>query len=120
MRYVISDHRYLQRLTSSTIVQHAFPPLAFTEKCSTPPGPGEPQVIGGPRRSGIAMNGTSPSPTAPSTESIQIPTGSSKARMTNSPTTHHPPPYIELHARSAFSFLEGSSVPEELVARATA
>src|ERR1700675_3891764 len=26
--------------------------------------------------------------------------------------------YIELHARSAFSFLEGSSVPEELVARA--
>jgi error-prone DNA polymerase len=29
-------------------------------------------------------------------------------------------PYIELHARSAFSFLEGSSVPEELVARAAA
>ena len=28
--------------------------------------------------------------------------------------------YIELHARSAFSFLEGSSVPEELVARAAA
>jgi error-prone DNA polymerase len=27
--------------------------------------------------------------------------------------------YVELHARSAFSFLEGSSVPEELVARAT-
>jgi len=27
-------------------------------------------------------------------------------------------PYIELHARSAFSFLEGSSVPEELVSRA--
>jgi error-prone DNA polymerase len=26
--------------------------------------------------------------------------------------------YVELHARSAFSFLEGSSVPEELVARA--
>jgi error-prone DNA polymerase len=38
--------------------------------------------------------------------------------MTNSPTSHPPPPYIELHARSAFSFLEGSSVPEELVARA--
>src|SRR5713101_1435202 len=34
------------------------------------------------------------------------------------PTSHHPPPYIELHARSAFSFLEGSSTPEELVARA--
>src|SRR5260370_33401866 len=29
-----------------------------------------------------------------------------------------PPPYVELHARSAFSFLEGSSTPEELVARA--
>jgi len=25
--------------------------------------------------------------------------------------------YIELHARSAFSFLEGASVPEELIAR---
>src|SRR5580658_2307525 len=31
-----------------------------------------------------------------------------------------PSPYIELHARSAFSFLEGSSVPEELIARAAA
>src|SRR5258708_16500020 len=64
--------------------------------------------------------------------------------MTNPPpTSHHPPPngvtansftnsfhkeigervgchpiYVELHARSAFSFLEGSSTPEELVARA--
>ncbi|HTW67330.1 MAG TPA: error-prone DNA polymerase [Bryobacteraceae bacterium] len=28
--------------------------------------------------------------------------------------------YIELHARSAFSFLEGSSVPEEFIARAAA
>src|SRR5580700_6051829 len=28
--------------------------------------------------------------------------------------------YTELHARSAFSFLEGSSVPEELIARAAA
>ncbi|HEX5227305.1 MAG TPA: error-prone DNA polymerase [Bryobacteraceae bacterium] len=28
--------------------------------------------------------------------------------------------YVELHARSAFSFLEGSSVPEELVSRAAA
>ncbi len=26
--------------------------------------------------------------------------------------------YIELHARSAFSFLEGASVPEELIAAA--
>ncbi|HUS12596.1 MAG TPA: error-prone DNA polymerase [Pyrinomonadaceae bacterium] len=35
------------------------------------------------------------------------------------PTAHCPPPtvnYIELHARSAFSFLEGASVPEELIA----
>src|SRR5690348_11148461 len=30
------------------------------------------------------------------------------------------PMYIELHSRSAFSFLEGSSVPEELVARCAA
>ncbi|HET6862312.1 MAG TPA: error-prone DNA polymerase [Pyrinomonadaceae bacterium] len=29
-------------------------------------------------------------------------------------------PYIELHARSAFSFLEGASVPEELIATALA
>src|SRR5437868_3988761 len=35
-----------------------------------------------------------------------------------SPTSHHPSlSYVELHARSAFSFLEGSSVPEELVMR---
>jgi error-prone DNA polymerase len=26
--------------------------------------------------------------------------------------------YVELHARSAFSFLEGASVPEELIAAA--
>src|SRR5258705_1640931 len=34
------------------------------------------------------------------------------------PTAHCTPPtdYIELHARSAFSFLEGASVPEELIA----
>ena len=29
-------------------------------------------------------------------------------------------PYVELHARSAFSFLEGASVPEELIAAALA
>jgi len=44
--------------------------------------------------------------------------------MTNqsasSPTPNPQSPYVELHARSAFSFLEGSSVPEELVARAAA
>jgi len=36
------------------------------------------------------------------------------------PTAHRtlPTSYIELHARSAFSFLEGASVPEELIAAA--
>jgi error-prone DNA polymerase len=29
-----------------------------------------------------------------------------------------PSPYVELHARSAFSFLEGASVPEDLASRA--
>ena len=28
-------------------------------------------------------------------------------------------PYIELHARSAFSFLEGASAPEDLISRAS-
>src|SRR5207249_8447339 len=56
--------------------------------------------------------------------------GLSKGRMTESkeqrakgkgqsglPTAHRPPrtDYIELHARSAFSFLEGASTPEELI-----
>ena len=51
-------------------------------------------------------------------------TGSSKAPMTErsgqslNPYNRDSRPYVELHARSAFSFLEGSSVPEELVARA--
>src|SRR5580658_8693528 len=44
--------------------------------------------------------------------------------MTNqsasSPNPSPQSPYVELHCRSAFSFLEGSSVPEELVARAAA
>jgi len=31
-----------------------------------------------------------------------------------------PPPYVELHAASAFSFLDGASLPEDLVDRATA
>jgi len=33
--------------------------------------------------------------------------------------TSSPPMYVELHARSAFSFLEGASLPEDLVALAT-
>jgi error-prone DNA polymerase len=44
--------------------------------------------------------------------------------MTNSsakqPIANSQQPYVELHARSAFSFLEGSSAPEELVSRAKA
>src|SRR3954468_12172149 len=31
-----------------------------------------------------------------------------------------PPPYAELHAASAFSFLDGASLPEDLVDRAAA
>src|SRR5258705_7796374 len=31
-----------------------------------------------------------------------------------------PPPYVELHAASAFSFLDGASLPEDLAARAAA
>src|SRR6185312_8891825 len=31
-----------------------------------------------------------------------------------------PPPYVELHAASAFSFLDGASLPEDLVERAAA
>src|SRR5580700_1851486 len=73
---------------------------------------GEARAIGGLPPFGTAMNGTSRYPTAPCTASTPIPIGSSKAAMTSV--------YIELHARSAFSFLEGSSVPEELIARAAA
>ena len=36
----------------------------------------------------------------------------------NSPITHHPSPYVELHLHTAFSFLDGASLPEELVGRA--
>src|SRR5512146_3139438 len=39
-------------------------------------------------------------------------TGSSRAFMTER--------YVELHARSAFSFLEGASLPEALIARCAA
>jgi error-prone DNA polymerase len=38
--------------------------------------------------------------------------------MTLSPITHHPSPYVELHLHTAFSFLDGASLPEELVGRA--
>ncbi len=36
-----------------------------------------------------------------------------------SPITHHPSPdYVELHLHTAFSFLDGASLPEEMVGRA--
>ena len=40
---------------------------------------------------------------------VQLPTA-------HCPLPTIPPTYVELHARSAFSFLEGASVPEELIA----
>src|SRR5580704_16409250 len=103
-----------------TIVPLASPLPASTEKCSTPPALGELPATGGPQLPGIARNGTLLYP-PPSTASTANPTsiGSLKAPMTSPPpTSNHPLPYIELHTRSAFSFLEGSSVPEELIARA--
>ena len=47
--------------------------------------------------------------------------GQKKVKLTTGdrlPPAHRPLPtdYVELHARSAFSFLEGASVPEELIA----
>src|SRR6266852_4650389 len=35
-----------------------------------------------------------------------------------SDTSGEPAPYVELHAHSAYSFLDGASLPEELAARA--
>src|SRR5712672_2613896 len=103
--------RLFQQLSNyKTIDQLASPLLASTEKCSTPPVPGELLETGGPWPPGIARNGTLlyPPPSIASTANPTI-TGSSRALMTSA--------YVELHARSAFSFLEGSSVPEELIAR---
>jgi error-prone DNA polymerase len=36
------------------------------------------------------------------------------------PTAHRTPQYVELHARSAFSFLRGAATPEELIAACSA
>src|SRR5687767_1900094 len=43
---------------------------------------------------------------------------SRKEQQKQLPTAHRPLPtqYVELHARSAFSFLRGSATPEELIA----
>src|SRR5437867_11445381 len=49
--------------------------------------------------------------------------GSSRAWSIDSPAnlrTREPTVYIELHAASAFSFLQGASLPETLVERAAA
>jgi error-prone DNA polymerase len=50
------------------------------------------------------------------TNALSLPNGRGSAKDTEPRASASA--YVELHARSAFSFLEGSSVPEELVARA--
>src|SRR6185295_10578962 len=90
-----------------------FPHQAFTARPCSWLDPGERQATGGPRARGRATNGISNSRTARSIASGAIPkpaVGLSRADMTDR--------YIELHARSAFSFLEGASLPEELATRA--
>src|SRR5579864_6440287 len=72
-------------------------------------GRGALRATGGPQAPGRTMSGTSSWPVARSTAFIvtrKPAAGSSRAAMTET--------YIELHARSAFSFLQGASVPEEL------
>ncbi len=44
--------------------------------------------------------------------------GGSAARAATPVTRHPTPEYIELRCHSAFSFLAGASLPEDLVARA--
>src|SRR5579864_3302211 len=73
-------------------------------------GRGALRATGGPQAHGRAMSGTSSWPVARSTAftaTRQPAAGSSRAAMTET--------YVELHARSAFSFLQGASLPEELV-----
>ena len=43
--------------------------------------------------------------------------GEESRPITPSPITHHPP-YVELHLHTAFSFLDGASLPEEIVGQA--
>ncbi len=65
----------------------------------------------GPVRPGPATNGTSLYRTINSIAFIASRRGNGLSRRSMTE-------YVELHARSAFSFLEGSSLPEELAARA--
>src|ERR1019366_3345852 len=79
----------------------------FAAKCWNWPDRGALRAIGGPLTPGRATNGISPSAMARSTASAASrAAGSSRAAMTEG--------YVELHARSGFSFLEGASVPEDL------
>src|ERR1700741_1752079 len=49
----------------------------------------------------------------------RFPLGGGKARaLRNAASRRGPAPYVELHAHSAYSFLDGASLPEELAARA--
>src|SRR3954453_13363815 len=43
---------------------------------------------------------------------------SDSAQPNQIPASRSPAPYVELHAHSAYSFLDGASLPEELAARA--
>src|SRR5437867_5695946 len=85
-------------------------------RSSAPPDHGALLVIGGARMLGPETNGMLQSRmlmadkatcSVASVASWRAKSGSWKASMTD---------YIELHVRSAFSFLEGASTPEELIA----
>src|SRR5262249_22540524 len=93
------------------------------EKCCGRLGPGAARENGGanaqipeipisPVVLGIARNGTSRCKTAATARSACIAFTRTWAAGNGSPTRAMTN-YIELHARSAFSFLEGASVPEE-------
>src|ERR1019366_2837490 len=106
-------------------------PKAFEAKCWILPAPGAPPATGGLPTPGTATSGTSRFPMAPSTASTaNPPAGSWKVVMTEVGQASWPVhlshkdrlggdrpgglSYVELHARSAFSFLEGACVPEDL------
>src|SRR5947207_6849648 len=81
--------------------------MAFGGRCWSSPARGAVRASGGLPAPGSATSGTSRFPMARYTASTATRAGGLwKAAMTES--------YVELHARSAFSFLEGASLPEEL------
>src|SRR5262245_51786799 len=92
-------------------VRSALTPPIFTATSSPHPGPGAPAAAGGPPIPGIAMSGTSLSRT---TGSIAFIAGRRESGLWRPCMID----YVELHARSAFSFLEGSSTPEDLAGTA--